>query len=111
MINSNPKLKGKKMQIKQTQCDELARLFMLGETGYSDDWEDLYLDPNTPGIEATLDTLDDFRRAARNTWQEASAAVDVPGGIYWDRVQIAKGQPRVALVVMDAGDFRLTYKQ
>lgn len=99
------------MEPTQEQIEQLAKLFQKGQTGYQDDWEDLCLDPWTKGLTATRDTLDNFREGARSVWAESSSVDEVDGGLYWDRIQVAKGQQRVALAVLDCGDFRLTYQQ
>jgi len=91
------------------QIEQLAKTFQLGNTGYEEDWEDLYLDEGN--VVATRDHLDDFLSAAHNEWSESSDDQEINGGYYWRRIQIVKGQNRVALAVIDCGDFRLSYKQ
>ena len=97
------------MQPTPQQCEDLAKVFQIGQTDDADGWEDLYLDADA--TVATLDTLDDFRQAARTQWAESSTCEDIDGGLYWERIQIGKGHDRVALAVIDCGDFRLSYRQ
>lgn len=97
------------MQPTPQQCEALAKVFQTGQSGDADGWEDLYIDADA--AVATLDTLDDFRKAARTIWAEASTGEDIAGGLYWERVQIERGQERVSLAVIDCGTFRLTYSQ
>ncbi len=103
------------MTATQEQYDELARVFQIGSTGDEADWEDLAIDPdymngNSLRV-ATRETLADFQDASRRDWNETSKCEEIRGGLYWSEVQIAKGDTRVALAVIDCGDFRLIYKQ
>jgi hypothetical protein len=99
----------------QEQYDELAKVFQAGSTGDENGWENLAIDPDYMSEEclpvATRETIDDFRDAAKNSWNETSKCEKVPGGLYWPHVQALKGQPRVALAIIDCGEFRLTYQQ
>ncbi len=103
------------MNATQEQYDELAKVFQIGSTGDEAGWEDLAIDPdymnegNLPV--ATRKTLTDFRDAAKHSWNETSTCEEIRGGLYWPHVQTAKRQPRVALAIIDCGDFRLAYKQ
>ncbi len=102
------------MTFTQEQLDALARIFQTGDTGDSDGWEDLAIDPAwmdiADKVAVTAETLDDFRTAAVEHWAESSAVQEIDGGLFWDRVQTAKGEPRVKLAVYDCGDFRIAYK-
>ena len=91
------------------ELKSLTILFALGSTGYPDfdDYELLGEDE----IVCTRDTLDNFRDSARKDWREAEGQKELEGGIYWDRVQISKGDERVHLAVFDCGDFRISYKK
>ena len=92
------------------QINALAKLFCCGQNGDEDGWEELYLTADE--VERTRDTLDNFRAAARETWASASPCEGQHnGGLYWDEVQTARGETRVALAVLDCGDFRITYKE
>ena len=118
------------MKATQEHYDALAKVFQIGHEGDPDGWEDLAIDPkymcadNLPV--PTRDTLDDFRRAAETVWREAGERQAVGGrgplaeigtfggfggGLYWERVQVKRGEPRVSLAVIDCGDFRLTYQR
>ena len=60
-------------------------------------------------------TRDPFELYDGNAWREASAAEDsVIDGYparYFERVQAFKGQQRLALWVIDFGEFRAVYQQ
>jgi hypothetical protein len=94
----------------QNQLDDLARLFTFGETGDEDDFADLMLDATDVGrsVVATRDAINQFDG---QHWVEATGRVDHNGGVYYSGVQVAKGQPRVSLAVIDCGDFRLVLKR
>ena len=94
----------------QEQCDRLAKAFQVGQTGYDDDWRDLYLDPDSKGVVVTHETIVDFR-AASTGWSESCKAEEVDGGLYWDRIQVRAGRERVAVAIIDCGDYRLVYEQ
>ena len=103
------------MQASQEQYDALAKVFQLGNTGDVEGWDDLAIDPAYMSDDAlpvaTRDTLDNFRRAAREDWCEASACQEIVGGLFWEEVQAKKGDPRESLAVIDCGEFRLSYQQ
>lgn len=91
------------------QIQKLAKVFQLGQTGYEDEWEDLYLDENN--VVVTRDTIDDFLNASVKDWTESSEVQKINDSIYWDRIQVSDGQERIALAVIDCGDFRVSYSQ
>lgn len=91
------------------QIEKLARHFATQHDGDDERWEDLYLDNKVCVV--TSDTLEDFRRAARTEWAESSTCKVSDAGIYWDRIQVAKGMERVTLGVIDCGEFRLAYRE
>ena len=103
------------MKPTQSQYDELAKVFQIGTSGIADGWEELAIDPDYMAGEslpvATRDTLEDFRQAAKTDWIESSACQEINSGLYWEHVQVARGQRRVSLAVLDCGDFRLAYQQ
>ena len=102
------------MEPTQQQLDCLAKIFQAGETGAVDGWEDLALDPDymsDDAVASTLDTLDDFRRASREDWNETSTVEEFENGFFWPRVQARKGDQRVAMAVFDCGEFRIAYTQ
>ncbi len=73
-------------------------------------WEWECIDGDDTCTTATRDTLDNFRRAAREDWREASAYQEINGGLFWSEVQAKKGDRRESLTVVDCGDFRLCYQ-
>ena len=91
------------------QCEQLARVFSLGQTGYEDDWADLYIDADSAVV--TQDTLAGFLAAARNSWVECKEMQEINGGLFFSDVQALRGQQRCDLAVIDCGDFRLLYQQ
>ena len=99
----------------QEQYDELAKVFQSGSTGDAAGWEDLAIDSDYMSDDclpvATRETFEHFREAAQNSWNETSTCQEIRGGLFWPHVQALKGQPRVALAVIDCGDFRLAYQQ
>jgi hypothetical protein len=72
-------------------------------------WEMEAIDEDNKLVDATADTLDNFRTASKN-WREPGRLQEVNGGLYWERCQATKGQPRCELCVVDCGDFRLCYQ-
>lgn len=78
-------------------------------TGTIPNWECEAIDEENDLVTATLETLDDFRRNSRE-WREPGTCREVNGGLYWERCQAIKGQPRCELCVVDCGDFRLVYQ-
>ena len=73
-------------------------------------WEWECIDEDSDSVTATRDTLDNFRRAAREDWREASKCQEINGGLFWSEVQAKKGDRRESLTVVDCGDFRLCYQ-
>lgn len=99
------------MNATQEQIDRLARLFQAASTGDEDGWEDLYIASTTSALAETRDSLESFRLAAKQDWAEAEGREELEGAIYWERVQAHRGEPRTALIVVDCGEFRLSYRQ
>jgi len=68
-----------------------------------------------PGIDyavaATQETLADFDRSRSEHWKERGHRVEGDGYIIYEGIQVAKGQRRVTMAVVDADDCRicLTY--
>lgn len=91
----------------QQQIETLARFFAVCKDGEDENWEDYTC--SEPIV--TRDPLDHFRMAAKQTWAEASGREEGVGCVYWSNVQARKGSPRVAMAVLDCGDFRLSYSQ
>lgn len=95
----------------QEQLDRLARVFWGGETGCPEDAvHQLTLNADTEGVTTTRDTMDQFRAAATR-YAECSGIEDHEGGIYIRYCQAQCGAPRVAVAVIDCGEFRLAYQQ
>jgi len=102
------------MEPTQQQLDCLAKIFQTGDTGSPDGWEDLALDPDymsDDAVVSTRETLDDFRQASRQDWNETSTVQEIEGGLFWPHVQARKGDQRRALAVYDCGEFRIAYQQ
>ncbi len=81
---------------------------MKGDLSPAWEWE--CLDADNESVTATRDTLDNFRRAAREDWRETSKCQEIDGGLYWELVQAKKGDRRESLTVVDCGEFRLCYQ-
>ena len=59
-------------------------------------------------VAVTRETLDDFANSHKNHWSEqGKTTTAILDGRAWRNVQIAKGQRRVSLAVVDCGDFRV----
>jgi hypothetical protein len=78
-------------------------------TGEIPRWELEAIDEDNSCVSATRETLDDFRRNSRE-WQEPGVCQEINGGLYWERCQALRGQPRYELCIVDCGDFRLIYQ-
>ena len=93
------------MTATKEQLEQLAKIFNFADTGCDadedDGWKDMAI-----SAELTCDTLAEFRSAA-DKWAETCPVQEINGGLFWKRVQALKGQPRVAVAVIDCGDFRL----
>lgn len=72
-------------------------------------WEMEAIDGDNECVMTTRETLDDFRCHSRQ-WHEPGTCQEVDGGLYWQRCQAMKGQPRCELCIVDCGDFRLIYQ-
>lgn len=90
------------------QIEKLARVFSEGMTGYPEDFEDFFIDEDN--VICTRETLEDYRKNSQN-WNQWSTVKEIDGGLFWEEVQALKGQPRVAVAVIDCGEFRLSYQQ
>jgi hypothetical protein len=118
------------VQATQNLYNDLARVTQIGLKGSPEGWQSLGIDDDYLGDDEvpalTRDTLEDFRTGAGD-WAEARGFEQIPagsfgsvlpsgvdragrGGLFWASVQVCKGQPRVALAVIDCGDFRMAYK-
>jgi len=95
-------------EITQEHANLVARAYQRGDTGWEDDWEDLFLTPDN--VEFTLDALERYDGTA---WVEARGMerfeIDGHPTIYWEQVQATKGQQRRSLVIVDFTDFRLSW--
>jgi CRISPR/Cas system CSM-associated protein Csm4 (group 5 of RAMP superfamily) len=57
----------------------------------------------------TQETIEDFENSRNNYWRECSKVTRRGNAIFYEDVQMYKGQPRMAqLAVVDLGDFRVT---
>lgn len=72
-------------------------------------WEFESIDEDNECVSTTRETLDDFRAASPN-WSEPGTRQEIEDGLYWNRCQPIKGQPRCELCVVDCGEFRLIYQ-
>lgn len=104
-------------QLTQAHYNVLAKARQLIETGREDGWQD-----DQPfddhGAACSRDTLaithEPMSAFDGSTWREKSGRrtfmVDGLPCIHWESVQVAKGQPRCELTVVDCGGIRLCYK-
>ena len=93
----------------QADYEKLARTLLMAQDRDDDEWEELGFDDGESCVTTTRETLDDFRTAAKQ-WHEPCRCQEVNGGLYWERCQAIKGQPRRELCIVDCGDFRLIYQ-
>lgn len=89
--------------------EKLARTYCLASGVDPDEWEDQGIDQDETCVSTTRDTLDDFRRNSQD-WREPGHMEEVEGGLYWEKCQALKGQPRCEVCVVDCGEFRLCYQ-
>lgn len=68
------------------------------------DAEDIGLDCE---VATTTETLEDFENSRSNYWSERGKRTQGEGFVTYENVQIAKGQRRQSLAVVDCGDFRI----
>lgn len=99
------------MKITQTQCDTLAKCHQLITTGYTDEWDELYIEPGDSCVVLTRDTNDQLKN---NKWAEATGFSEEQHEgftvLHWENMQGKKGEERGHLTVVDFGEFRAIYK-
>ena len=86
---------------------EAPKTILGGETIPA--WQMEAIDQDSELVTTTPETLDDFRRNSRD-WREPGRCQEIAGGLYWDRCQATKGQPRCELCIVDCGEFRLVFQ-
>ena len=87
--------------------DPDGRMGIMG--GACANWEAEGIDDDNDCVSEPRESLDDFRRNSQN-WREPGQRREVNGGLYWEKCQAVKGQPRCELCIVDCGDFRLIFQ-
>lgn len=101
-------------QVTQEMVDCVAKAFTLGESGYVDGWEDMFLDKESDNLILVDGGIEEYEVIVFS-WKSHTipVKVDIDGnrGRYIEEIRVKSGDTKKSFVLVDFGGFSLIYFQ